>query len=308
MTVDSGSVGRLKRNIGSAEFERDLGSGAIDAVEGILSRRVLNVRFIERHRTGVLANGPGGDTLLRRFGEEDALVGSGGDELRRIVGGPPQKQGVLLVRTAPCSHGEALAVIDAEADARGKTVSFADFPRRFRKLAGERDGPFDLGCRIADGGGDDGMEPCAVIVDAITVVAVDYGVPYPVVHVEEAQQAAVRRFGLLALIRNQIFEVEKLAVEVGAFDHEGLAERHAAQQPPLGHGGAVERHLAIDFGHGLEVLADSRFGAVCIPGHCLLLRWNKRRVRRRASLPPSSGPGRCRDLRPIGPSGRARSG
>ena len=72
-------------------------------------------------------------------------------------------------------------------------------------------------------------------------------------YVQEAQQAPVRRFGLLALIHDQIFEVEKLAVEVRAFDHEGLAERHAAQEPALGQGGAIERNLPIDIGHGLEV-------------------------------------------------------
>jgi hypothetical protein len=72
----------------------------------------------------VLANGLGGDTLLRRFSEEDALVGSGGDELRGVVGGSSEKQGVLLVGATPRSHREALAVIDAEADARGKSEDF----------------------------------------------------------------------------------------------------------------------------------------------------------------------------------------
>src|ERR1700722_11774051 len=85
LTVDSGSVGRLKRNIGSEK--------SVATAEAGRSRLSKAYFLGEGHGTRALLSLPYGDALLGRVGEEDALLGARSNQLRGVVRGPPQEKG-----------------------------------------------------------------------------------------------------------------------------------------------------------------------------------------------------------------------
>ena len=58
-----------------------------------------------------------------------------------------------------------------------------------------------------------------MIVDPVATLPIDNRVPYPIVHVEETEEPAVRCLGLSSILRDQGIEIEKVSIEMDALDH-----------------------------------------------------------------------------------------